>query len=171
MRKILPLLLFLAVINSTHASVSDYFPEPKLTINDAARWNVGAGISMKLLHVNMEWVNPYGIAYTKLGAFLNNDHAFGAQVGIRYPIVLTGTDKNGYYLGAYAGHLKSKAYGRDDETQLGGGIDLAFVLLNQERISTFSVGIGAGEKVSVNGQTVIESKPAIQFAYTLSLGL
>lgn len=171
MRKILPLLLYLAVINQSHANTEKYFPEPKLSSTDASSWNVGAGITMKLLHVNMEWVNPYGIAYTKLGAFINNDNAFGAQVGIRYPIILTGTDKNGYYLGAYAGHLKSKAYGRDDETQLGGGVDLAYVLLNQERISTFSVGIGAGEKVTVNGHTVIDATPAIQFAYTLSLGL
>ncbi len=30
---------------------------------------------------------------------------------------------------------------------LGGGVDLAYVLLSPERISTFSVGIGAGEKL------------------------
>ena len=34
--------------------------------------------------------------------FFNDDRTVGAQVGFRYPAHLTGKDKNGYYVGAYA---------------------------------------------------------------------
>ncbi len=35
----------------------------------------------------------------------------------------------------------------EEKARLGAGIDLAYVLLSPERISSFSVGIGAGEKL------------------------
>lgn len=170
MKKIYPFVMLIMFANQSHATIKDNLLSPKLKAEDASTFNLGAGLTMKLAHLNAEWVNPYGIAYTKLGVFSNGDYAFGAQVGFRYPIVLTGKDKNGYYLGVYAGHLKSKSFAGSDETQLGGGVDLSYVLLNKERISTFSVGLGGGEKVSVGNSTLIDSKPVIQFAYTLSLG-
>ncbi len=85
-----------------------FYLKQKLAQISAKTWNVGAGITQKLLHLNGEWVNPYGIAYLKAGAFLNGDHEVGGQTGFRYPYHLTGKDKNGYYIGAYAGHLESK---------------------------------------------------------------
>ncbi|TCM69853.1 hypothetical protein EC844_102120 [Acinetobacter calcoaceticus] len=170
MKKIFPLVLFIAFANQSHAAVQDYMPEAKLKPSDASKWNIGAGATMQLAHLNAEWVNPYGIAYAKMGMFVQGENPFGAQVGFRYPVILTGKDKNGYYLGAYAGHLKSKTYGKDGETQLGGGVDLSYVLLNKERISTFSVGLGMGEKVTVGNTTVLDSKPLLQLAYTLSVG-
>lgn len=171
MRKIFPLVLFAAVGSFAHADMKDYFPEAKLQTSDVSRLNVGAGITMKLAHVNAEWVNPYGIAYAKVGAFINDDHEVGGQVGFRYPVILTGTDKNGYYLGAYAGSLKSKRFDDSDHVQYGGGVDLSYVLLNKERISTFSVGIGAGSELSDrDGSVIEETRPQIQFAYTLSVG-
>jgi len=46
------------------------------------------------------------------------------------------------------------------------------VLLSPERISTFSVGIGAGEKLEAkSGYVVAETEPRLQFSYTLSFGL
>ena len=45
------------------------------------------------------------------------------------------------------------------------------VLLNKERISTFSVGMGAGSELhNKNGDMILETRPQIQFAYTLSVG-
>lgn len=47
-----------------------------------------------------------------------------------------------------------------------------YVLLNSERISTFSVGIGAAEKLTdQNGDVAADTKPQIQFSYSLSFGL
>lgn len=77
-----------------------------------------------------------------------------------------------YYIGFYAGHLDSKSVDGDYKSRLGAGVDLAYVLLNSERISTFSVGIGAAEKLTdQNGDVAADTKPQIQFSYSLSFGL
>lgn len=166
------LLAFFALANVAHAQDNPYLPEAKLTLDSAKTWNVGAGFTQKLLHANAEWVNPYGIAYAKAGVFLNDDKNPGAQVGFRYPYHLTGKDKNGYYIGVYAGHIESKPVDNEYEARLGAGVDLAYVLLSKERISSFSVGIGAGEELEDrNGNVVAETEPRIQFSYTLSIGL
>lgn len=171
MRKIFPFMLLAAVGSLAHADFAEYLPEAKLKSSDASTWNVGAGMTMKLAHVNAEWVNPYGIAYAKVGAFINGDHEFGGQVGFRYPVILTGTDKNGYYLGVYGGSLKSKKVDNSDEVQYGAGVDLSYVLLNKDRLSTFSVGMGAGSELhDSRGNMILETRPQIQFAYTLSVG-
>ncbi|ENW78780.1 hypothetical protein F909_03742 [Acinetobacter sp. ANC 3929] len=172
MRKICLLLSVLTFTGLTHADENPFKPEPKLKDANVSTWNVGAGFTKKLLHANLEWVNPYGIAYAKAGAFLNDDNEPGGQVGFRYPYYLTGTDKNGYYLGVYAGHLDSKNYGGKQKGNLGVGADIAYVWLNSERISTFSVGAGVREKIEDgNGNTVKKSEPVLQFSYTLSFGL
>lgn len=170
MRKIFPLVLLCAIGNVTHAELSDFLPQAKIKTENVSALNLGVGITQRLGHVNAEWVNPYGIAYGKVGAFINDDHEIGGQIGFRYPVALNGKDLNGFYLGAFAGHLKSKSVNGNDETQLGGGVDLSYVLLNKERISTLSVGLAAGEEVKVGNHVVFETKPQIQFAYTLSVG-
>ncbi|RLZ08901.1 hypothetical protein EAH57_07720 [Acinetobacter sp. 2JN-4] len=172
MRKIYLLLAVLASNGLAHAGEKAYLPEAKLTGANVSTWNVGAGFTKKLLHANLEWVNPYGIAYAKAGVFLNDENPAGGQVGFRYPYHLTGTDKNGYYIGAYAGHIESKQIDGEEKARLGAGVDLAFVWLNSERISTFSVGIGAGEKLKNDRGNVIEkTEPTLQFSYSLSFGL
>lgn len=172
MRKIYPLVAFLAFSNVAIADENSFLPEAKLAGHKVSTWNVGAGLTQKLLHLNGEWVNPYGIAYVKAGVFTNGDNTVGGQVGFRYPLHLTGTEKNGYYLGAYAGTLDSKRVDNNYESRLGAGVDLAFVWLNNERVSTFSVGIGAAEKLTnKDGSVVEDTEPQLQFSYTLSFGL
>jgi hypothetical protein len=172
MKKICLLLTVLAANSIIHAEENPYLPEAKLQDAKVSTWNVGAGFTKKLLHGNVEWVNPYGIAYAKVGAFLNGDNEPGAQVGFRYPYYLTGTDKNGYYIGAYAGHIQTKIINGEEKARLGAGIDLSYVLLDAERISTLSVGIGAGEPLkNSQGETIEKTEPTIQFSYTLSFGL
>ncbi len=170
MRKICALILLVAIGHVAHAERSEYLPAAKLKLEDVSRWNAGAGITQKLVHANLEWINPYGVAYAKLGAFYNDDHELGGQLGFRYPAILTGKDLNGYYVGAFAGHLRSKVIDAQDKAQLGGGVDLALVFMNKERISTLSVGIVAGEKMKQNNVVVYETKPELQFAYSLSIG-
>ncbi len=172
MKKVYSLVACIVLCNVAYAEESSFFPQAKLTGEDTKTWNVGAGITQKLLHLNAEWVNPYGIAYAKAGAFLNGDHEPGGQIGFRLPYHFTGKDKNGYYIGAYAGHLESKVVDQKEKARLGAGVDLAYVLLSRERISTFSVGIGAGEKLEDRaGRVIAETEPKLQFSYTLSVGL
>lgn len=171
MNKVYALLSAMLATSVTHAhdltEPSD--PEHKSPVKT---WNVGAGITQRLIHLNGEWVNPYGIAYLKGGVFMNADHKPGGQIGFRAPVHLTGTDKNGYYVGAYAGQIDRHWVDGQDKTRLGGGIDLAYVMLSSERISSFSVGIGAGKKLKDNyGNVVAETEPRLQFSYTLSIGL
>lgn len=165
--------LIILATTAAQAKVTDYLPEAKLQSYTAQlkQGYVGFGVSQQLLHVNAEWVNPYGIAYAKVGAFANGDHDIGGQVGFRYPYYLTGTDLNGYYIGAYAGQLESKKVDQDYHERLGAGIDLAYVRLDKERISTFSVGIGAAQKVTGRAGTVEEVEPQLQFAFSLSFGV
>lgn len=172
MNKVYSLLALAFVANVACAADSSYLPEAKLADSTVKGLNVGAGFTQKMLHLNTEWVNPYGIAYAKAGFFLNGDKTFGGQVGFRYPVHFTGKDKNGYYLGGYAGHIDSKDAGDGFESRLGGGVDLSYVMLSSERISTFSVGIGAGEELTdKSGNVVVETEPTLQFSYTLSIGL
>ena len=178
MKKIFPLLILVALSSATHADIKDYLPdlkgvlpEAKIKPEDASKWNVGAGVTQQMLHVNGEMVNSYGIAYAKIGAFYNGDHKLAGQIGYRIPVALNGTDKNGFYLGVYGGTLKSKVVDGSDEVQYGAGGDLSYVLLNKERISTFSVGMGAGNELhDQNGNMIVETRPQIQFSYTLSGG-
>ncbi|MBJ9985428.1 hypothetical protein IAE19_08225 [Acinetobacter sp. S40] len=172
MKKIYPLVVLLALSQAAFADENRFKPEAKLTEGSASTWNAGAGITQKLIHLNGEWVNPYGIAYAKVGTYLNGDHNFGGQVGFRYPYYLTGVNKNGYYVGLYAGSIESKEINGDDKTRLGGGVDLSYVWLDKERISTVSVGIGAGEKLKdASGEVVADIEPKLQVSYTLSIGL
>lgn len=178
MKKTFPFFLLFAVGSLAHAddsllsSFKSYLPEAKLKNANLSTYNVGAGITQQMGHVQGEWVNSYGIAYLKAGFFINGDNEPAGQIGFRYPIVLTGTNKNGYYLGLYGGSLRSKSVGQDsDKVSYGGGVDLSFVWLNKERISTLSVGLGGGNKLKNGQKVVLESKPLLQIAYTLSLGL
>ena len=182
MKKIFPLgMLMLAGVtigSAAHAELKDYIPdvkeylpESKLTPKDYSEWNFGAGMTQRLAHVNAEWVNPYGIAYAKVGAFINGDHEIGGQVGFRIPVEFKGEDKNGFYVGVYGGSLQTKTVDGKDEAQYGAGADLAYVLLSKERISTFSVGIGAGSELhDKNGRMIVETRPQVQVSYTLSVG-
>ncbi|ENV55431.1 MULTISPECIES: hypothetical protein [Acinetobacter] len=172
MKKIYSFFALFTLSSMAFANTYDFMPEAKLENKDVAKWNVGLGITQKLGHLNVEWINPYGIAYVKGGAYVNGDHAIGGQAGFRYPYYLTGTQENGYYIGFYAGSLDSHRVNDDYKSRFGGGLDLAFVWLNKERVSTVSVGIGAGEALKdASGVTVVESKPQLQFSYTLSFGL
>lgn len=172
MNKFCSLMLCMLGTNIAYAQDSRFFPEAKLKEGQASTWNFGAGVTQKMVHLNTEWVNPYGIAYLKGGVFLNGDHNPGGQVGFRYPVHFTGKDKNGYYIGVYAGHLDSKSVDNDYESRLGGGVDLAYVMMSPERISTFSIGLGAGEELNNrDGSMAAETKPQLQFSYTLSIGL
>ena len=167
-------LIFLALIciTPTLYAESSWLPEAKLNMNEAKKWNVGAGFTQKLLHVNGEMPNPYGISYVKLGAYLNDGNSPGGQIGFRYPYYLTGTQLNGYYIGAYAGTVQSLKVDGDRKARFGGGIDLAYVWLSKERISTLSVGLGAGQTIkNAAGDVVEEVDPRLQFSYTLSFGL
>jgi hypothetical protein len=142
------------------------------TESDTRNIYVGAGFSNKLVHLNAEWVNPYGIAYAKAGAFLSGDRVPGGQIGFRHPVYLTATEKNGYYVGAYAGYVDRKWLDGDDEARLGAGVDLAYVMLTRDRISTFSVGVAAAEKMTDStGKVIADVEPKLQFSYTLSFGL
>ena len=170
MRKITSLTILILVGNLAHADFSAYYPKAKLNSEHFSKINIGAGVTQKLMHTQLEYVNSYGIGYAKLGAFINGDNDLGAQVGFRYPIALGTKDLNGFYLGAFAGHLESKTVNSISKTQIGGGVDLAYVMLNKDRISTFSVGIKAGEEVTQGQSVIFETKPELQFAYTLSVG-
>lgn len=147
-------------------------PAAKLTeVAKKRHLYAGVGMTQELLHGTAEWLNPYGIAYAKAGVFYAGDRPVGGQVGFRYPYHLTGQDGDGYYIGTYAGLIDLVSLDGEDQTRLGAGIDLAYVLVDRERISTLSVGIGAAQgKQGVKGSKVA-TEPLIQFAYNLSFGL
>jgi hypothetical protein len=133
---------------------------------------VGAGFSHKLIHLNAEWVNPYGVAYVKGGVFLSGDRVPGGQIGFRMPVYLTNKEKNGYHVGVYGGYVDRKWVDDDDKARLGVGVDLAYVKLNRERVSTFSMGVAVAEKLTDReGDVVADVEPRLQFSYTLSFGL
>ena len=70
MKKIYLLLAVLTCTGLVHAEENPFKPEPKLKDAKVSTWNIGAGVTKKLLHANLEWVNPYGIAYAKADSVL-----------------------------------------------------------------------------------------------------
>ena len=103
MNKVYPLLAFALWANGAYAHDQINNTATKIEPAQAKAFNVGVGFTQKLLHLNTEWVNPYGIAYVKGGVFLDDDRTIGGQAGFRYPAHLTGKDKNGYYAGFMPG--------------------------------------------------------------------
>ena len=68
MNKLYPLLALALMTNAAYAQDQIFStPEPKLGDAQASTWNIGAGFTKKMIHVNPEWVNPYGIGYVKAG--------------------------------------------------------------------------------------------------------
>lgn len=148
MTRIYPVLALVACANVAYAQDNSFLPDAKIPAGSAQTWNVGAGVTQKLLHTNLEWVNPYGIAYAKAGVFINDDYPVGGQLGFRFPVHFTGKDKNGYYLGVYAGHIDSKKVDGEYESRLGGGVDLAYVflVLNESALSVWGLVQGKNSK-------------------------
>lgn len=172
MKKIILAAVGLSLATLTQAGLDDYLPPAKLKQHQAALNTayVGVGMTAKLVHLNPEIVTPYGIAYAKLGVFSNGEDP-GAQVGFRFPYHFTGVDQNGYYVGVYAGHTENAKVDDEQKQRLGAGIDLSYVLLDKQRISTASVGIGASEKLKGRYGSVKDIEPKLQFAYSLSFGV
>lgn len=172
MKKIILAVLSLGTMSFAQAALDDFLPAAKLKDHTASlnKVYVGAGMSNKLVHGNAEIITPYGIAYGKLGVFTNGQD-LGGQVGFRYPYHLNGTDQNGYYIGAYAGYLENVKIDGEQEQRLGAGVDLSYVLLSKQRLSTLSVGVGAGEKLEGRYGSKKEIVPKLQFSYTLSFGI
>ncbi len=118
--------------------------ETKIEPGQAKALNVEWVLPRKLLHLNTKWVNPYGIAYAKGGVFLDDDRTIWRSAGFRYPVHLTGKDKNGYYVRGYAGHIDCKQVDGEYEGRLGAGIDLGLCVASvPRRISSLVSGIGA----------------------------
>ena len=172
MKKIVIGLLATSLISFAHADLDDYLPPAKLKEHTANLKTVygGFGMTAKLVHLNGEIVTPYGIVYAKPGIFTSNDEP-GIQVGYRYPYHFTGTDQNGYYVGVYAGHTENAEIDGQRKLRLGAGIDLSYVLLSKQRLSTLSVGVGGSERIEGRYGTVKKVEPELQFAYSLSFGI
>jgi hypothetical protein len=69
MTRVYSLLILITLLNTAYAKDQNNFLDAKLTPESAKMWNVGAGVTQQLIHLNTEWVNPYGIAYAKVGFF------------------------------------------------------------------------------------------------------
>lgn len=172
MNKIILALTGILIAQGAHAAVNDFLPPAKLKEHTAGLKTVygGVGMTNRLAHGNVEVVTPYGIGYGKVGVFTNGQDT-GGQVGFRFPYHFTGTDQNGYYVGLYAGHTENAKIDNEQKQRLGVGVDLSYVLLSKERISTVSVGVGASEKLEGRYGAEFKSTPKLQFSYTLSFGI
>lgn len=172
LKKIIISLMLASMASTLHAGLDDYLPPAKLKEHTDNLKMVygGLGMTAKLVHLNAEMVTPYGIIYGKPGIFTGGEEP-GMQVGYRYPYHFTGTDQNGYYFGVYGGHTANTEIDGKRELRLGGGVDLSYVLLNKQRISTLSVGVGASERVEGRRGSIKKTEPELQFAYSLSFGI
>lgn len=164
--------LSLGLTNVAQAALDDYLPPAKLKEHTASLNKIygGFGMTNRLVHGNAELVTPYGIAYSKLGIFTNGEDP-GVQVGFRLPYHFTGTDQNGYYVGVYAGHTENIKLDNEQIQRLGAGIDLSYVKLDKQRISTASLGVQLSENVEGRYGSENKTTPKLQFAYSLSFGI
>ena len=159
--------------SSWSRSLQKFLPSAKLTAENASlgRTYGGVGLTQRLAHLNAERITPYGIAYAKAGAFIEDTRPLGAQVGFRYPYHLNGKEANGYYIGGYLGHLDDVTLDDEHFQRLGAGMDLAYVNADKERISTLSIGIGAAQSKQGSKGSRKTTDPQVQVAYSLSFGM
>jgi hypothetical protein len=123
-----------------------------------------------LLHVNAEMPTKWGNAYAKVGQFYDGKGVAG-QVGFRYPYLYTGTDKNGYYLGGFVGHVENDIVNFERYNRLGVGMELSYVWLNSDRLAAASVAVAFGEHKESNGVIARRTQPMILFGYSFNIGV
>lgn len=154
------------------ADVKDWLPKPSVDTAGLKTVYAGFGFTTEMVHVNAEVPTGFGNVYAKVGGFLNSDeNNVAALVGFRYPYSLTGEDKNGYYLGAFAGHIEESDVGGKKYNRLGAGPEISYVWADKTRISAASIGIGFGEhKKGSNGERD-PSHPVVMVSYTINFGV
>lgn len=160
------------MVASLHAqaAMKEWLPEEVLKTDGLKTIYVGAGATNNLLHANAEAVTHYGTVYIKAGGFLSGGNKPAGLVGFRYPYALTGTDLDGYYLGGFAGTVKSNNIGGKEFNLLGAGGELSYVWLNSSRLSAASVGLGVDQRKKHKG-SVSQPKPMLLFSYTFGFGV
>lgn len=130
---------------------------------------LGVGLTNALVHVNAEAPTAYGNVYGKMGQFYDGQGVAG-QLGWRYPYALNGTDKDGYYLGGFVGHIQNDRLDNERYNRLGAGLELSYLWMNPQRITAASVSVGAGvEKTADNGEKK-RATPSILFSYSFGIG-
>jgi hypothetical protein len=150
--------------------MKEWLPEEVLKTEGLKTVYGGVGFTNNLLHVNAEVPTPYGTVYAKAGGFLNGSGDPAGLIGFRYPYALTGTDLDGYYLGGFAGYVKSDTIGSEKYNRLGAGAELSYVWLNSTRLNAASVGIGVDQR-KTKGKLTQQPKPLVLFSYTFGLGI
>lgn len=164
----------LALLCATHAeaAVKDWLPSPSVETAGLKKLYAGAGFSNEMIHFNTEVPTGYGNFYAKAGGFLDSDNGdFAGLVGFRYPYALSGTDKNGYYLGGFLGHIEESDVGGKPYNRLGAGAEISYVWMNQSRISAASIGVGFGEQKTGPNGTRDHSSAVVMFSYTINFGI
>jgi len=58
MTRVYPLLALITLFNTAYAQDHHYLPDAKLPPESVSTWNLGAGVTQQLIHLNTEWVNP-----------------------------------------------------------------------------------------------------------------
>lgn len=163
-----------ALLCATHAqaAVKDWLPEAKVDTAGLKTVYAGAGFTTEMLHVNAEVPTGFGNVYAKMGTFLKSDeNKLAGLVGFRYPYSLTGTDKNGYYLGAFVGHIEESDVGGKTYNRLGAGPEISYVWMDKSRISAFSLGVGFGEQKKAADGSRDHSKPVLMVSYSINFGI
>lgn len=154
------------------AAVKDWLPEPKVDTAGLEKVYAGVGFTNDLLHVNAEVPTGFGNVYAKLGGFVSSDNnEVAGLVGFRYPYSLNGTDKNGYYLGGFLGHIEASDLGGKGYNRLGVGTELSYVWMNSARISAVSIGVGIGEQKKGSNGVRDHASPIALFSYTFNFGI
>lgn len=131
---------------------------------------VGAGLSNEFIHALAEKPTKFGNFYAKVGQFYDGDGVAG-QIGFRYPYYLTGKDKDGVYLGAFAGHVHVNRLDGERFNRLGAGFDIAYVKMDKSRISSLSVAIYAAEAKEGKNGAKLESEPEVMLGYSYAIDL
>lgn len=153
------------------AALNDWLPQPKIDTKGLKTMYAGVGMTNELVHLNAEFPTGYGSTYVKVGSFLNGADEVAGQIGFRYPYLLTGTDKNGYYFGGFIGHIESKKQDGDEYNRLGFGGELSYVWLNSSRMSAASIALAAGERKKDNSGNREHSTPLVLFSYSFNFGI
>ncbi len=154
------------------AALKDWLPTPGVDTTGLKTVYAGAGFTTEMLHFNAEVPTGFGNVYAKVGGFFNSDDTkVAGLVGFRYPYSLNGTDKNGYYLGAFAGHITESDVDGKSYNRLGAGPEISYVWMDKTRISAASIGVGFGEqKKGANGGRD-HSEPVLMVSYSINFGI
>lgn len=162
----------LSSAGSAMDSTLDYFGFNQTRVDNLHQVYVGLGNTNSLLHAYVDAPTRFGHVYAKVGQFFDGNEIAG-QVGFRMPYHYENAkNNNGFYFGAYAGHIEHSSVGLpESKNRLGAALELSYLFLNKTSLTAASISIGGAQTEKTGNADQQNITPIVMFGLSWGYGL